>query len=197
MKALTTAQARQKAAKLKQVLEELKSPTNRFAINITRLRTINGLCEDERVLRQFAFYIAVKNFPKAMVNPNLSDEIKEAITRSMELMDANLENPLEQGIIEMRQLHHQLQNLQNQTSHVHWNTVVRSIPYWDVYMVEACVYCFITKNNPTLGYELARDYCQKYNPSYGTGLLPESIPFLEDVAGFWEKWLNLHEANAN
>ncbi len=189
MKTLTTAQAQQKVAKLKQVLEELKSPTNRFAINITRLRIINSLCEDERVLRQFAFSIAERNFPKVMGNPNLPDEIKEAITRSMELMSANLENPLEQNINEMRQLHHQLQNLQNQTRQVHWNTVVRSIPYWDVYMVEACIHCFITKNNPTLGYELARDYCQKYNSSFGSGLIPESIPFLEDVVGFWGKWL--------
>ncbi len=185
MKSLTTAQAQQKIAKLNQMLEELKAPNFNFAINITRLRAINSLCEDEKDLHHFAFFIAEKAFQRVVDNPKLTDEIKEAGTRSMELMDANLEAIKEQGMNEMRQLHRQLQSLQNQTRKAYWNTEVRSIPFWDVYLMEACVNCFFTNHNPNLGYELARDYCQKYNPSYGSGLRPESIPFLEEVVGFW------------
>jgi hypothetical protein len=36
-----------------------------------------------------------------------------------------------------------------------------------------------------LGYELAKHYAERYNPSYGTGLIPESAPLLEDIANFW------------
>ena len=36
-----------------------------------------------------------------------------------------------------------------------------------------------------LGYELAKHYAERYNPSYGTGLIPESAPLVEDIANFW------------
>lgn len=35
--------------------------------------------------------------------------------------------------------------------------------------------------------ELARAYTEEYNPSYGTGLIPESIPMFNDIISFWRK----------
>lgn len=40
-----------------------------------------------------------------------------------------------------------------------------------------------------LGYRLARQYAERYNPRYGTGLLPESSPMVEDIAEFWGRHL--------
>ena len=36
-----------------------------------------------------------------------------------------------------------------------------------------------------LGYELARNYAERYDSRYGTGLSPQSAPFVEDIANFW------------
>src|SRR2546428_9269429 len=35
------------------------------------------------------------------------------------------------------------------------------------------------------GYRLARQYAERYNARYGTGLIPESAPLVEDIADFW------------
>ncbi len=35
------------------------------------------------------------------------------------------------------------------------------------------------------GYHLARQYAERYNSRYGTGLIPESAPMVEDIADFW------------
>src|SRR5215510_1695382 len=35
------------------------------------------------------------------------------------------------------------------------------------------------------GYHLARQYAERYNSRYGTGLIPESAPLVEDIADFW------------
>jgi hypothetical protein len=36
-----------------------------------------------------------------------------------------------------------------------------------------------------LGYLLARRYAERYNSRYGTGLIPESAPRMEDIAESW------------
>ena len=38
-----------------------------------------------------------------------------------------------------------------------------------------------------LGYRLGRQYAERYNSRYGSGLIPESAPFVEDIAEFWGK----------
>jgi hypothetical protein len=38
-----------------------------------------------------------------------------------------------------------------------------------------------------LGYRIARKYAERYSSQYGTGLIPESAPFVEDIAEFWGK----------
>ena len=35
------------------------------------------------------------------------------------------------------------------------------------------------------GYRLARQYAERSNSRYGTGLFPESAPLVEDIADFW------------
>jgi hypothetical protein len=35
------------------------------------------------------------------------------------------------------------------------------------------------------GYRLARQYAERYNSRYGTGLILESAPLVEDIADFW------------
>ncbi len=39
--------------------------------------------------------------------------------------------------------------------------------------------------SPRLAYDLARQYSERHKARYGTGLLPESAPMVEDLAEFW------------
>ncbi len=182
MKILTVAQARHKIAKLQLDLGKLKSERTRFALSVTRLRTIASLCQTDEELRHFAFFIAGKTMKRMQENEKPFDQ--ELVQKAMELMSFSLENQTA-NLEEMRHLFSSLQASQNQTRQAAWGTVVRTIAHWDLYLIEACLQCFLSKGNPALGYELARDYCEKYDPSYGTGLIPKSVPFLEEVVGFW------------
>ena len=40
-------------------------------------------------------------------------------------------------------------------------------------------------------YQIARNYTEGYDHSHGTGLIPKSIPLLEDVIDFWTQELGL------
>src|SRR5262249_25860733 len=40
---------------------------------------------------------------------------------------------------------------------------------------------------PTWLYQAARDYSERYNARYGDGLIPDSAPMVEEIAGFWRK----------
>ena len=35
------------------------------------------------------------------------------------------------------------------------------------------------------GYQTARQYAERYNPRYGTGLIPESASAIEDIVTYW------------
>ena len=41
-----------------------------------------------------------------------------------------------------------------------------------------------SKEGPNLAYEAARDYCELYDPCFGTGLIPASAPMVREIGGF-------------
>jgi hypothetical protein len=38
---------------------------------------------------------------------------------------------------------------------------------------------------PTWLYQAARDYAERYDSRYGTGLIPASAPMMQEIADFW------------
>jgi hypothetical protein len=40
-------------------------------------------------------------------------------------------------------------------------------------------------------YQTARHYAERYDSHYGTGLIPASLPLVEDIAGFWSEVLGI------
>ncbi len=54
-------------------------------------------------------------------------------------------------------------------------------------IIEDALQCILNPHAaPELAYEAAKDYTEKYNPRYGAGLIPESVPMLEDIIQFWK-----------
>jgi hypothetical protein len=67
---------------------------------------------------------------------------------------------------------------------------VRIVECWEVMLIETALRCILTPHDTAhLGYELARDYVERYNPRYGTGLIPESAEPIEEVIGFWRAYV--------
>jgi hypothetical protein len=72
---------------------------------------------------------------------------------------------------------------------------VRIIECWEAMLVETALRCILTPHDSArLGYELARDYVERYDPRYGTGLIPASAEPLEDVIGFWRAYVAERQA---
>ena len=63
---------------------------------------------------------------------------------------------------------------------------VRIIDSTEVLLIEYALSCLLQPTaSADWGYRLARQYAERYNSRYGTGLIPESAPMVEDIADFW------------
>lgn len=86
---------------------------------------------------------------------------------------------------EMKELLQRIEGYQgDEVRRIKWTTVhwVRS---GDLLKIEYALNCCIERDYPYWAYKLARQFAEGYEPSYGSGLIPESIPMLLDIAEFW------------
>ncbi|WP_202985825.1 hypothetical protein [Nostoc sp. UIC 10630] len=67
---------------------------------------------------------------------------------------------------------------------VSWTTV-RFVKSGELLKLEYAVRCFVEQDFPYYAYRLAREFIEGYKPQYGTGLIPESVTMLLEVAEFW------------
>ncbi len=63
---------------------------------------------------------------------------------------------------------------------------VRIIECWELLIVEKAIECMLYPMHASIiGYQVARKYAEKYDPHFGTGLIPKSAPMVEEIAEFW------------
>ncbi len=183
------------AAKIKKWLEtvrELNTQKYSFAISITRLTSLKSLCQDETAAKQFGLYLARQIQGRMQESPRpeqFSDSewntylalFADAIT----LMEAEVSMQNPQGAFEIRKLLTTINEVQgNQYRNIPWGTlhIVRS---GDLLKLTYALQCFESNDVPYWAYKLGREYVEGYNPSCGSGIIPESIPMLMEVAHFW------------
>ena len=100
----------------------------------------------------------------------MAKHLKEATTETESCLDA---------------VHSEIQDVQNQYEHQRWGPV-RIIKSRELLVVETALECVLYPwASSDLGYHLARQYAERYNSRYGTGLIPKSAPMMEDIAEFW------------
>jgi hypothetical protein len=83
----------------------------------------------------------------------------------------------------------QLKGFQSQYQKVKWSTV-RIINSTDILILENVLQCLLSQTDiaASYAYDATRNYVEKYNPHYGTGLIPDSIPMLEKIIAFWNRY---------
>ena len=81
-----------------------------------------------------------------------------------------------------RELYDRLLEFQHEHQRQKWVSV-RIVHNWNLLLVEeALAICISYPDSPAHGYKLAADYCQNYDPSYGTSLNgPSRTKLLEMV----------------
>lgn len=189
---LTVAQqAAQKLRKLCQMVADLKRGED---FSITRLTVIKNLCPDIKTAARFAAHLAA-----------LAQRRKDFDSRYIHFKPAEKRRHQQLAAESLTQIGHFLQRRTASRRHDLFkllsearavNNVYRNIPYgvvreiqsMRVLMIEKALQCALASDEVAAAYwayQAARDYAEKYDPRYGTGLIPESAPLLEEITDFW------------
>jgi len=162
------------------------------SFNITRLTTLKSLCEDATAAARFALHLAQLTYNKMREKPCPShldaaqwEHYKQVVDTTVRAMQQYVEQPTTQTTNPLWTLQAQVRALQNTYRNQAWGPV-RIIHSTEVLLIEYALSCLLQPSaSADWGYHLARQYAERYNSRYGTGLIPESAPMVEDIADFW------------
>lgn len=198
-----------KIATLAQIAQELRQGKD---FNITRLTSLKSLCADPQAAGQFCLYLARLTQQKLQDKDkpdHLETEVwlhcQQLINDAIPEMTTYLAEPTKEGEKLLQQLLSKVREVNNQYKNQNWGAV-RIIQSTDVLLIEKALYGILCPSESSdWGYQVAREYAERYNPRYGNGLIPESAPMVEDIANFWSQyyfgeplneWLNRQKSHS-
>ncbi len=181
--------------KIKKFEETVLALREGQSFSITKLTSIKSLCNDHNVAIKFAFYLSSLTLKKVKssdcpecTDPTDREKYKKIISRSVLLMRRFIKYPVEDNLTVIRNNLREAKDIQNETRSGPYGSVVRTIHSRNVLVTEDSMCCMLYSDDSSYwSYKLARDYTEEYNSSYGTGLIPESAPMLDDIISFWRK----------
>jgi hypothetical protein len=113
------------------------------------------------------------------------------VNRAVRELGPYLEHPTEEGRQRLSSLLHEMEAEQSEYKHMRWADA-RIVKSMDLLVAETCLRAILrTYEAPHWLYHAARQYAERYDPRYGTGLIPESAPMVEDIAKFWRKFFGI------
>jgi hypothetical protein len=162
--------------------------------SITRLTSLKSLCQDPQVAAQFTVYLAERTLERVSTNPCPEytdpddwERYQALIAQAVSLMRQHLHHPTEESEADLRAMWSAVEEVQSDTKVIR-GSPIRLIRSQDVLVIEDALNCLLRPGEASYwAYQTARDYTEQYNPHYGTGLIPESVPMLEDILEFWER----------
>ena len=162
------------------------------SFNITRLITLKSLCEEATAAARFAVHLAQLTYRRMQekpcpshLDPEKWEYYKQVVDEAIRQMARYMEKPTEEAADLVRAWLSDVRAVQNTYCNQAWGPV-RIIHSTEVLMIEYALSCLLQPTaSADWGYRLARQYAERYNSRYGTGLIPESAPMVEDIADFW------------
>ena len=168
------------------------------------LTGLKSLCRDHQVAARFVLYLAERTQEKMNADSKhptaaRSDYSSEAnwayykafVAEAIAAMRGYLEMPSaangDRGgrTSALRDILFRITEVQNEYERQRWGPV-RLIYSRDLLVVENALRCFVSPDEASYwAYHTARQYAERYDPHYGTGLIPASAPLLEDIVQFW------------
>jgi len=149
--------------------------------NLTRLTVLKKWFERPRRLTAFAIWVAAR----ATSRKGKAGGAASGLFREARALLAGLDKfrpVLDRKAAES--LHDRLLEFQHEHQRQKWVSV-RIVHNWNLLLVEeAIAICIWYPNSPAHGYKLAADYCQNYDPSYGTSLNGHSRTKLLEMVRF-------------
>ena len=156
------------------------------SFNVTRLTTLKSLCENQKDAAQFALHIAKLNYKKMQekacpshLEPEKWEYCKQVIDEAIRQMERYLEKSTEENKALVRAWLLDARTFQDQYKKLAWGSV-RIIESKEMLIIEEALSCLLQPTaSADLGYRIARHYAERYDPSYGSGLIPESAPMVK------------------
>ncbi len=190
---LTPKSIAQKLRKLADTVQEIEA--GKIFLSITRLTSVKSLCQTHEAAMHFTLYLAERTKEKMRTEPSSqyhsADELAHyhsLAVKSIAAMRAYLTQPSSEHHLALLAILGTVRSVQNEVKRVGWYEV-RIIKSRHLLVVENALYCFTSPE--TMGmwaYQAASNYVERYDPHYGSGFTPESIPMLNDIVTFWSEY---------
>ncbi len=175
---------RKRIATFKTIVADLKSGKH---YPITRLTPIKSLCKEPTVAAAFTKYLASLAAAALSRRPCPEYSTDESWKTFQRLARQGMQTLDNSGASqEVRQVLTAVRNSQNVIRHQRWADV-RRIECKELLQIELALSCLLPEDAPSrLAYAAARQYADRYDPRFGTGLLPNSADALKQIITFWE-----------
>ncbi len=161
---------------------------------ITRLTTLKSLCVDLQCAARFALHLSKLAAAEAArcARPQHLDvaawrDHKALITRSVKQLESYVQRSTPAKKKLLYDLLAEAKDVNNEYKPSQWGAV-RVIQNRQVLIIENTLRCVLSGSAEDAGYwayHAARDYAERYDPHYGTGLIPESAPLVKAIVRFW------------
>jgi hypothetical protein len=181
------AQIIKKVKKLSEIAEALRQGMD---FPITRLTTIKSLCAEPEAAEAFALFLA-QRIQNKMRQDKCPDRYRKLVDRAVRELKPYLDDPTEERKARLSSLCREMEAEQNEYKTIGWN-LVRMLKSKDLVVVEECLKSVLkTYEAPIWAYQGAKDYAERYDSRYGSGLIPSSAPMVEEIAGFWRNYYGI------
>jgi hypothetical protein len=164
---------------------------------ITRLTTLKSFCVDLRGAARFAFYLtkltateAARGARPQHLGVAAWKAHKALLTRSVRQLESYVQRATPAKKKALYALLDEAKEVNNEYKSSRWG-VVRVIQNRQVLVMENSLRCVLSWSAEEAGYwayHAARDYAERYDPRYGTGLIPKSAPMVKAIVEFWHEY---------
>ncbi len=178
-----------KVKKLSEIAEELRQGKD---FPVTRLTTIKSLCEEPEAAAAFALFLAGRIQSK-MRQEQGPERYRELVDRAVKELKPYVTDPTEERKGRLSSLCLEMEAEQNEYKKIGWD-MVRMLRSRDLVVVEESLKSVLKGYEAAIwAYQAAKDYAERYDARYPTGLIPSSAPMVEEIAGFWRKYYGIKE----
>ena len=180
-----------KIQRLQQIADALATGREQFFF-INRLTVIKSLCAPADAATAFALDLTRHTVAQMRQSPRKLPHELTLARKAVRVIRAYHQSLSPETIGDARELWYSIQAAQNEIVRPMGKYPVRVIRSMALLVVENALGCAAFPDAALdWAYRAARTYTERYNPHYGTGLVPESLPFLRDVIRFWMRYYQL------
>src|SRR5439155_7511406 len=119
------------------------------------------------------------------LDPQQWEYYQQVVDEAIRQMQRSIEHPTQEAADLVHAWLSDVRAVQDRYEQQAWGPV-RIIESTEALIIEQALSCLLYPTNAAdWGYRIARQYVERYNARYGTGLIPESAPMVEAIADFW------------